>query len=106
MKAVEITTSGVTLEGFSKRRGVEPDLLKVDVEGAELLVLRGAHELLLRKPVVILCEIHPLQMQNCRSSVRQLELFLAEVGYRLERLDEPGPQGIFHSRITRQNIHQ
>lgn len=106
MKAVEITTPAVTLDGFCAGRGVEPDVLKIDVEGAELLVLRGARALLLRKPIVILCEIHPLQMQNCRSSVRELELFLAEVGYRLERLDEPGPQGIFHSRITRQNTHQ
>src|SRR6185369_426870 len=43
----EIRVPVVTLDGYVERKGIERvDLLKVDVEGAELLVFRGAHRLL------------------------------------------------------------
>lgn len=101
LKAVEVTMPSTTLDDFARKRTVEPDLLKIDVEGAELLVLRGARELLTKKAVVVLCEVHPMQMTNCRSSVDELEKYVAEIGYGIERLDPPGPQGIFHALVRR-----
>lgn len=45
----------MTLDGFSVARGLEPDLIKIDVEGAELAVLKGARRLLRRvRPAVVL----------------------------------------------------
>jgi hypothetical protein len=100
MRAYEIVAPTITLDRVSTIRRVDPDVLKIDVEGAELLVLRGARELLTRKSVAILCELHPLQMQNCRSSVDELQAYLDEIGYVMEPLDAPGPQDIFHARIS------
>jgi FkbM family methyltransferase len=51
LKAVEVKTRSLTLDQFCKDRGVEPDVLKIDVEGSELLVLRGARDLMRRKPL-------------------------------------------------------
>ena len=78
-----------------------PDVVKVDVEGAELLVLRGARALLLNGSPVILCEIHPVQMRTCGSSEKELHAFLDEVGYDLQPFAEPNPIGIFHARRAR-----
>jgi FkbM family methyltransferase len=45
----ELTCSTITLDAYASRRGIERnDLLKCDVEGAELLVLRGAEAVLAR----------------------------------------------------------
>jgi FkbM family methyltransferase len=49
----ETTVRAVTLDGFSAEQGIDRvDLLKIDVEGLELEVLRGAPRLLERRPVV------------------------------------------------------
>ncbi|HXU38816.1 MAG TPA: FkbM family methyltransferase [Blastocatellia bacterium] len=45
----------VTLDWLSERYAL-PDVLKIDVEGAELEVLRGAEVLLERKRPIVLCE--------------------------------------------------
>jgi FkbM family methyltransferase len=99
LKAVEVKTRSLTLDQFCKDRGVEPDVLKIDVEGSELLVLRGARDLMRRKPLIVLCEIHPKQMENCSSSLVQFNAFIQGIGYTIETLDSPNPEGIFHSRI-------
>jgi FkbM family methyltransferase len=58
-----------------------PNILKIDVEGAELKVLRGARQILeAAKPVIFLATHGPdVHASCCR--------FLGEVGYGLEHLD-------------------
>jgi FkbM family methyltransferase len=97
----KIEVPSVTLDAFCKERRVKPDVLKIDVEGAELLVLRGATEFLKNNSPIIHCEVHPPLMKHFNYSVEDFMAHLDKFGYKLERLDEPNPLGIFHSRITR-----
>jgi FkbM family methyltransferase len=92
--------SSVSIDGLCSDRKVAPDVVKIDVEGAELRVLRGAGKLLASKRVEILCEIHPQHMINCGSSLAELQCFLGKLGYTIKRLDEPNPMGIFHALLT------
>lgn len=55
---VRQTRASVSLDTYCARTGVYPDVLKIDVEGAELDVLRGAREVLTRKPSILLA-VHP-----------------------------------------------
>jgi FkbM family methyltransferase len=48
----------VSLDGFCREHGLRPDVVKVDVEGAEAAVLRGAHELLAAHRAHLFLEIH------------------------------------------------
>ena len=48
----------VTLDDFCATRTIEPDVVKIDVEGAESSVLRGAREILGRRHAVLFLEVH------------------------------------------------
>jgi FkbM family methyltransferase len=55
----EITVETVTLDEFVQQQGVSrPDLIKLDVEGAELLVVEGMRETLRNVQPLLLCEVH------------------------------------------------
>jgi FkbM family methyltransferase len=101
MVATELTVMSLSLDRFAASRKIRPNVMKIDVEGAELLVLTGARNLLLDGEIIVLCEVHPRQMLNCQSSVAELERFIHDIGYSLQRLDEPNDQGIFHTLISR-----
>jgi FkbM family methyltransferase len=59
-----------------------PDLVKIDVEGAELRVLRGATGLLARRASLFLIELHPWTDPRGQSSPQQVVAFMAARGYR------------------------
>ncbi|HVN59911.1 MAG TPA: FkbM family methyltransferase [Gaiellaceae bacterium] len=73
-------TPSVSLDEFAEREP-EPSLIKLDVEGAEAYVLRGARRLLASARPVLVCEIHG---EDTRDDVEEL---LA--GYSLEELEGP-----------------
>ena len=65
----------VTLDALTRREGIRPDLIKIDVEGFEEPVLRGARTVLERDRPILMVEI-----QSRRNEVMRL---LAELGYSL-----------------------
>ncbi len=57
------------------------DVLKADVEGAELLVLRGAAQTLQRFHPKLILEVVPGQLASMNTSVDELESFVTSLGY-------------------------
>jgi FkbM family methyltransferase len=57
------------------------DLIKADVEGAELLVLRGSVETLTRFRPALILEIVPRQLENLGASVTAVESMIRAFGY-------------------------
>ncbi len=58
------------------------DLIKIDIEGAEMMALRGMTDLLQKRPAPpILCEINPTMLSLLNSSAQELLEFLARFGY-------------------------
>lgn len=49
-----------SLDGYLQKANLHPDVIKIDVEGAELAVLRGARNVLRETHPVVLVEIHDL----------------------------------------------
>ena len=87
--AVETTT----LEHLARRYG-DPDVIKIDIEGAEALALRGAEPLLRRKRPVLLIEVHTAELAN------EVHPFLHEIGYQITTLNgEEVPDSSWHRFI-------
>lgn len=65
-------------------------LVKIDVEGAELLVLRGMSELIARDQPVIVFELDDGFLRQLGASAQQVCDFLSERGYALRRIVAAG----------------
>jgi hypothetical protein len=58
-----------------------PDLVKIDVEGYELAVLRGARRLLAGSRPLLFLEIHPQRIVELGGSLAEIAGLFAELGY-------------------------
>ena len=76
----------ITIDEFCKREAVKPDLIKIDVEGAELAVLRGARDTLRarRRDIAVFVELHPTLWPALGVTREQIEAELARLGLFLE----------------------
>lgn len=85
----EEVVPAVTIDGYCAEHGVERvDLMKIDTEGAELQVLRGARGALGRPdgPTVVF-ECHDVTAASMGHRAADVGAFLREHGYELFRLD-------------------
>lgn len=76
----EMRVSCTTLDGclYGTRRLRAPDIIKIDVEGAELEVLEGSYRTLAEFHPAIFLEIHGTQLHaDCRA-------FLSKMGYHID----------------------
>lgn len=76
------TVHGVTLEGFLEREGLlDVDLLKLDIEGAELAVLETTSSDVLRRVRQITVEFHDWMYPETRENVEALKDQLRSYGF-------------------------
>lgn len=83
----EVHVESVTLDEFFERAGVTPDVIKIDVEGAEMKVLEGMRELLEKETLTLFVEVPPLKLQQLGSSVPEVLSFLVDRGYKLSKIE-------------------
>lgn len=76
---IEVPT--ITLDDYVFSHGLEPALLKIDVEGAELLVFKGGQETLRKHHPLIVLEIHPTEPDF----FVELHALLTSLDYRWEQ---------------------
>ena len=81
----------VKLDDFCRERRLEPDVLKIDVEGAEADVLRGAREILERRRAVVFLETHDGTLRAAGRSADDVFRELERAGWRYEKV-EAGPE--------------
>jgi hypothetical protein len=63
----------VRLADFCEARGIKPNALKIDVEGAEIDVLEGARDVITTtRPVIFLSTHGPALHRQCMAWLREL----------------------------------
>jgi FkbM family methyltransferase len=67
--------------------GLAPNLIKIDIEGAELLAIRGARKVLSMSSPVLFVAVHPGAMRALGTSPSELISLLREFGYVGRHLD-------------------
>lgn len=79
---------------MSDRHWPAVSLIKIDVQGAEMRVLRGAAELLHRYRPVLYVEVDDIALSEAGTSASALSEYLAGFGYEMFELNASGPQPI------------
>lgn len=80
-----ITVPAISLDGYCRRHGVWPDLVKIDVEGAEWMVFSGAAELLSRPAApALIFECLPETYSRFGQTAETVLGFLRSRGYRIQ----------------------
>jgi FkbM family methyltransferase len=85
----EVTVPATSLDACTAEHGLAPDLVKIDVEGAELAVLEGASTLLAAGRAVVSLEMSHQEDEFAASHAPCIDL-LAGHGYRSYRIDRDG----------------
>lgn len=84
--ALEVTVQGVRLDAFAERQNVQPDYVKIDVEGGEVQVLRGMVGLLATATPTVILEYIPAQKAQYAEGLA----LLATHGYVAHRILDGG----------------
>ncbi len=73
----------ITLDEFFEDKAVVPDVVKIDVEGAEMCVLSGMKRILRENKPILLLEVHPLWVRQFNTSIPEVLSALMENGYQV-----------------------
>lgn len=98
-----VAVDAIRLDDLIESKGpLRPSLIKIDVQGAEMLVLQGAPEILrLSKPALFI-ELSEQALKQFGSSVTEIVVHLTLHGYQAYWLVRSGP----HHRASLDDIHR
>ncbi len=74
----------LSIDSFCQDKQVLPDVIKIDVEGAESLVLCGAVKTLKKHKCVVMLSVHPMQLRRFGSDVMRLKDQITDLGYEIK----------------------
>lgn len=86
MVGQDVSTPQIRLDDLVGRFDVWPDAITIDVEGAELNVLHGAHGLLREHHPLVWCSVHRRMMEDFDATAEQLLDFMDDCRYAGEHL--------------------
>lgn len=73
----------VSIDGYCELHGLHPDVMKIDAEGSEVMILRGARGALLRDRPIVFLSVHPGRIEQLGGSLDELGALLDSVRYSL-----------------------
>jgi FkbM family methyltransferase len=77
----------ISLDSYCEVNSLSPDIIKIDVEGAEWFVLNGARKILKKYKPKIFLSLHPVELTLLGKSVDSVINIINEVGYDVYNID-------------------
>jgi len=81
------TKRQITVDQFCSDRHLEPELIKIDTEGAEVGIIKGAVNTLRQHHPVLYLSVHPRHIIELGSTVEELEQLLKDLNYKVTDMD-------------------
>ncbi|SFV67609.1 hypothetical protein MNB_SUP05-5-836 [hydrothermal vent metagenome] len=81
--AINTSHKQISLDDFCAQNNIIPDVIKIDVEGAEFLVLEGAKKLILKNKPDIVISLHPKHLKNLGRDVSEIFDYCDTLSYQL-----------------------
>lgn len=73
----------ITLDSYFRSQGFDPDLMKIDIDGAEFSALRGMSRILREAKPDLLLEVHPAYLPKFGSSAAEVFALLNRFDYQV-----------------------
>ena len=84
----------VSLDNYFKDLDVVPNVIKIDVEGAEVLVMKGAKKLITKSKPKIYLSIHPGRINQLGQSIEELLELINNLNYNIFDISMNRPKSI------------
>lgn len=81
-----LSVKAVSLDDFFKNKKDKPNIVKIDVEGAELLVLKGMQSLLEEESITLFLELHGNKLDEFNTNSKEVISFLNKLGYEVNEI--------------------
>lgn len=86
-KDLMVSVRSITLDDFFENKALKPDVVKIDVEGAEMKVLKGMKNLLEKNDIKLYLEIHPWNYKSFNTSSKEIISYLISLGYTVNEIE-------------------
>jgi len=86
--AEEIIVDADTLDNYVDQHSLIPDFIKIDTEGAELLILEGAKETLRKFTPVLIMEFNASAAKAANTTIEAIVTNLQSLSYQIYRLEK------------------
>lgn len=86
--SMSVSVDSVILDEFVKSERIVPNVIKIDVEGAEMNVLKGMRQTMREYRPILFLEIHPTNLSYFNSSTSDVLSLLIEYGYRVFEIED------------------
>ena len=77
----------ISLDRFCDDKGLSPGVMKIDVEGAEIKVLRGARETIRKNKPVMFLSVHKKEIAELGGSLEELLALIHDLDYEIFDFD-------------------
>src|SRR5262249_36554947 len=85
--ANEVVVNAIALDHFFQTKGIVPDVIKIDVEGAEMHVLSGMRHTLRELRPILFLEIHPANLPHYHTSPSAILSLLIDNHYEVFEIE-------------------
>ena len=89
-----LEVESLRIDDFLSEYGIQPDFIKIDIEGAEYKALKGMQKYLNKNHPIILVEVHvEILKKHFNTNYLDLIQFLEICGYRLQEVEHRNEKG-------------